>query len=218
MALIFDLDGTLLDSLQLHKKGLEYGFNIVLGKGTIPYGFLSRRIRYPAETLFELVSKKIGRNLTATEIKRIMAEKQRLLTYANIKKVRFYKGVCALIKLLMRNKIKFCIATAMNTKELRKFKRILKLNDLSKIIVNPDSPKHAKPDPYILNKAIRLLKVNKTKSVYIGDSPYDAVTAKRAEIGFIGVFNREELNKYEFYSSIEALLRMVQKNLFRFED
>ena len=218
MALIFDLDGTLLDSLWLHQKGLKYGFNRVLGKGTIPSSFISKRIRYPAETLFELASQKLGQKLTAVQIKHIMAEKRRVLTDANIKKVKVYKGVYALIRFLERNKIKFCIATSMNTKELKKFKRILKLNELSKMIVNPDSPRHAKPDPYILNTAVRLLKVKKKRSTYVGDSPYDAITAKRAGTGFIGVSNRAGLKAYEFYSSIDALLRTVQNNPGRFKD
>ncbi len=220
MALIFDLDGTLIDSLRIHKAATNYAIKSVLDGHNIPKSFMDKAIRYPSPILLRLAAQKFHLNLNSEIYKEIMKKKLDIVTDENIAaQVKIYPGVVELFKLLRDNGIRFCIATSMNTTELKKFTRVLKLKKISKIIINPDSHAHEKPNPYIVNKSVSILGVKKKKVFYVGDSPYDAVTSKRAHVNFIGVFNKKELGaEDEFYKDIKELALKVKKNIERFKD
>ncbi len=220
MALIFDLDGTLIDSLKIHETATKYAIKSVLGGYDIPESFMGQAIRYPTETLLKLAAKKFHIKITSGTYGKIKKTKLDIITDKNIAaRVKIYPGVLGLIGFLKENGIKFCIATSMNTNELRKFTRVLGLNKISKVIINPDSRSHDKPDPYIVNRSVSVLGAKKKKSFYVGDSPYDAIASKRAHVRFIGVFNRKELSgSDEFYNDISGLASAVKKDLERFRD
>lgn len=68
------------------------------------------------------------------------------------------------------------------------------LSDLIDIIVTADDVKRPKPDPEMLLKACKKLKVKTNEIVFIGDTPTDLKTAKSARCIFIGYRIRTMLN------------------------
>lgn len=220
MAIIFDLDGTLVDSTALHLTALEAAVKDVIGGRAAYKRFMRAIVRYPLNVAFGMMRKKYGPSIASyknlMEIKRRKAE---FFNNKNLKSLRTFPGVYKLPKLLNSLGIKFCIVTSISTEELKKFDAVLHIYKISKTIVNPTALRYEKPNPYTLNKAIRLMKADRKKTFYVGDSPYDALASKRAHIGFIGIHNAKELGKTgEYYSDIPPLVHEITRHPERFRD
>lgn len=219
MGVIFDLDGTLINSINVHAKAMKKAMDTVLGKDTVPIGFVRANIRYPSSILFKRLKSVLGSKLNKHKIKRIMLIRDAHLTEHNIKKIKFFNGVSDLLEILSRNGITHCIATSMNTRELKKFIPALNLYSIAKTIVNSPHLRYEKPNPYILDRAVKICRMKRAHTYYIGDSPYDYLAAKRAGIHFIGVFNKKELGKHSSFCKDLVFLRQeLERNLDKFRD
>ncbi len=219
MAIIFDLDGTLIDSTLLHMTALKNAIKSVVGSRAVSQKFISRVVRYPLKVTFSMMRSEYGSSLISLKNEMEIKEKKaEFFNDKNLKKIKFFKGATALPKLLTDIGIKFCIVTSMSPEELNKFDKVLHLEKISNIIITPPNIHYEKPNPYTLKRAIKLLKANRKKTFYVGDSPYDGIASKRAGIGFIGVHNREELGRGEFYNSIPKLIDEIKRNPSRFKD
>ena len=131
-------------------------------------------------------------------------------------KIKFYPGALQLIKFLKIKKIAFCIATSMNDEELAKIEPYFNLNSLAKVVNSP-ALKHEKPDPYVINKAIKLIKAERKKTFYVGDAETDYEASVNAEVKFIGVNNPLLKNLgYMYFKDIKSLLPFIKKNYLDF--
>jgi HAD superfamily hydrolase (TIGR01549 family) len=220
MALIFDLDGTLVDSVPLHLKAMRAAMKNAFGENAIPDLFIRDTIRYPLSMVFKLAKKKYKHVDFSVEAQRkIMRDKANFFNMKNLCALKLFPGVNRMPKLLKRLDIRFCIVTSMSSNELMKFDQALKLDRISELIINPPSIRYEKPNPYTLEEAVKAMRADKKKTFYVGDSPYDAVASRRAGIGFIGIHNRKELSsKGEFYVGFPALLKEILKDPSRFRD
>ncbi len=220
MALIFDLDGTLIDSVPLHLRAMKSAIKSSLGKGVYSDQFIKDTIRYPLSIVFKLMEKKYKRVHLSVELKEeIMKKKAAFFNSTNIGSIKFFPKVATIPTILNKLGIKFCIVTSMSDSELVKFDEVLKFKKISKLVINPPGVDYEKPNPYTLEEAVRVLDVDKKITFYVGDSPYDAIASRRAGINFIGVYNRKELaNGGEFYPNFPYLLKEIIKNPSRFSD
>ena len=218
MGIVFDLDGTLSDSLYFHSKFVKKVLDHELGSNRIKLDVIKRHIRVPLNRFFPYLSIRYGLGLSAEECSRIMQLKDSYITMADVKRVKLFPGVSKLVSFLKREGIKTAIATSMNTKELSMFAPALKLRSISGTIVNSPSFVKDKPDPYIINTAIRLAGMDKSRTSYIGDSVYDAEAAWRAKVKFIGIHNPELAESSTFFRDIYSLYRYIKKHINAFRD
>src|SRR3989338_3906714 len=56
-----------------------------------------------------------------------------------------------------------------------------------KFIYSSDDVKHHKPDPRVFSQAIKKLKLKKNEILYVGDSIYDCIAARKAVLNFVAV-------------------------------
>ncbi len=175
-AVILDLDGTLINSHPAHVKS----FKEMLKKHKLKVNKLdfSKYFGLIAEDIL----KKIFPTLTKKKITMIARTKKELF----IKEINLItKQPCA-DKLIsqLKNK-KTAIATSASREEMMAV--IKKFNwDFNAKITSYEVEK-PKPSPDILIEAIKQLGVNIEESLFIGDSIYDADTARKAGMKFIGV-------------------------------
>lgn len=183
MILIFDLDGTLINSNIAHFNSFIKTFKrnkiIVTSeiKKTIKnmYGISSYNI---LKTLFKKKSEK--------EINKLKELRKKIVCKEEIENIKLIPHVKNFLKKKQKEN-KLIIATSSDKKftEL-----ILKHFDLLKyfnLILTIDDVKKGKPNPEILNTAIKLIKGKKSEAIFFGDSIYDYESAKNAKIKFIGV-------------------------------
>ncbi len=219
MGIIFDLDGTLINSLGVHRDSVKRGFDTVLGKNRVTASFVAENIRYP----FSMLIKNLRRNgieITDKDAMLVLSTADRYMTLKKISEgVKFFRGAKEVISLIRSTGINYCIATSMDDAEVKNTIRALSLSSLGTMIINSKNRRREKPDPYLLNIAIRETGMNRAHTCYIGDSKFDFLAARRAKIGFLGVFNRRELSgKGQFFGNLTTLRKYIEKNAGLFFD
>ena len=190
---IFDLDGTILDTLQDLKNAVNHGLNFY---------------NLPEKDL-EFVRKAIG-NGTTVLIKRCtpssLNDDERLKVF-NVFKTYYlehyadytkpYPGIKELLEKL-HDKVRLAVVSNKDNDLTNKIIR-KEFGNLFNIVQGSylDHPK--KPDPYLINKIIKENSINKEGCLYIGDTNVDKESATNAGLPYLlvnyGYRTKEELEK-----------------------
>ena len=212
MAMIFDLDGTIINSFEVHVKLVKEAMDEVLGHDTIPISIIRKNIRLPSKELFLLIEKRLGIKISPVKMKKIIEIKDNKFDEDQIKKIKFYPKAKELLLLLKNKRAKFCIATSMNKTEFSRINPFIKIEELCDVVTAP-ALKHEQPDPYIINKAMRIIKSKVSETFYIGDAETDFMASNNAGTKFIGVNNPELFGKgNKYFKDINALYNFVRKD------
>ena len=194
-AVIFDIDGTLIDSNAEHAESFvevfkEYGKTVAPGELKCLIGMGADDIlkKYLSETEIE----EFGEQLKERR-KNIFLEKYfpALKTFPKLRQ---------LFEKIGEDGKQIALASSASEEELEKYKKLLKIDDLYEEETNADDAQNAKPEPDIFLAAFEKLKnVEKKEVLVIGDTPYDAEAAVKAKLEMIGVnsggWSTEELLK-----------------------
>jgi HAD superfamily hydrolase (TIGR01509 family) len=184
-AIIFDVDGTLVDSNALHIDAFVRAFAshdykiepdriaIEMGKGG---DNLVPSIIGPS------ADKKDGdaiRNQQPKEFSKL-AEQHGL---------PLFPGTRALLSEVRRRGLKIIIATSSGKAQLKTLKKFsgLDLEAESDELVNADDTKVSKPAPDLVIAAVKKSNLSPAQCVMIGDTPYDAESAKHAGVICLGL-------------------------------
>jgi HAD superfamily hydrolase (TIGR01509 family) len=179
-AFIFDVDGTLVDTTELHVKSWirafkESGFEV---RAEDVRAQIGRRALEIAGTLVPDLSK--------DELIRIVDAKWRIFK-EYFDKIRVFPKTRELFLLLDKKGIKTALATSTIRRDANFYVELLGLKDLVRAIVTAEDITRSKPDPEIFLKAATLLGVKPGEAVAVGDSPHDMKAATSAGMLSIGV-------------------------------
>jgi HAD superfamily hydrolase (TIGR01509 family) len=214
-AVIFDIDGTLVDSVDFHAQAWQeafrkYGHDIALqdirqqiGKGgdqLIPV-FLN-----PEQ------QKQYGKQLEE--------DRGQIWKSKYMHRVRPFPRVRELMQRLLNDGKQIALASSAKGDELKFYKRVAHIDDLIEKETSSDDAKRSKPYPDIFQAALaKLHAVSAAEAMVVGDSPYDAEAAGKIEIRSIGVrsggFAEERLRAagyVEIYDSCADLLENYAKS------
>ena len=183
-AVLFDVDGTLIDSVDLHARGWQDAF-----------AHFGKRIT------FEEVRAQIGKGgdqlmpvfLSQDELARIGRELERyraeLYQREYLKRVRPFPGVRELFEELLRRGVRIALASSAKSEELELYKRLCRIDDLVQAETSADDAERSKPHPDIFQAALKRLgkDVELRRTFVVGDSPWDAIAAHRLGVRAIGV-------------------------------
>jgi HAD superfamily hydrolase (TIGR01509 family) len=193
-ALLFDLDGTLVDSVYQHvlawREALA-GIDLDLSVWRI-----HRRIGMSGGLFVNALMRETGRQLDPEDVQRLQAAHteafERLLP-----QVRPLPGASRLLGRLDETGIAWAIATSGS--------RVTALPSLDlvgvapRVVVTREEVPYAKPDPHLFLAAARRLGVGIEDSIVVGDSVWDMLAAQRARalgVGLLsGGYGREELER-----------------------
>ena len=182
-AVIFDIDGTLLDSVDLHAQAwvdafAHFGVTVShdqarsqIGKGgdqLLPVFLDAERIEREGETIEAYRSDLFKRDYLA--------------------KVKPFPGVRALFEHLKDQGLTIALASSGKAKEVEHYQSLMKVEDLTDVVVSSDDVERSKPFPDIFQAALeKLAPITAAEAVVIGDTPYDAEAAQKAGLPTIGV-------------------------------
>jgi HAD superfamily hydrolase (TIGR01509 family) len=213
-AFVFDLDGTLVDSVYQHvlawRDALEAaGIQLAVWR-------IHRRIGMSGGLLVNALGRETGRRLSADEVAQLQAQHAR--AYArHAAEVRPLPGARELLDYLSRASVPWAIATSGRLASARPALDALGIS-ASAVVVTRDAVERAKPDPDLFVTAAARLGVDATDAVVVGDSVWDLLAAQRARalgVGLLsGGYGEEELERagaYRVYQDPADLLRHLDE-------
>ncbi|GJD95461.1 HAD family hydrolase [Methylobacterium iners] len=184
-AVIFDVDGTLIDSVPQHAKAWQDAFRDF--GHDIPFEDIRRQIGKGGDQLLPvfLSEDELKEKGQALETHRSGILKERYLPT-----IRSLAGSRALIERLLADGKQLALASSAKEDELQTYKTIAHIEDLIGTETSADDAAHSKPHPDIFEAALkRLSGIAAGDAVVVGDTPYDAEAASRAGIRTIGVLS-----------------------------
>jgi HAD superfamily hydrolase (TIGR01509 family) len=213
-AFLFDLDGTLVDSVYQHvlawREALEEaGIELSVWR-------IHRRIGMSGGLFVNALLRETGHQLTAEEAARL--QRRHVEAYRRqVGQVRPLPGARELLDYLSRVGVPWAIATSGRIESAGPALELLGIPP-GVPIVTRDQVAHAKPDPDLFVEAAVRLGVEVSQSVVVGDSVWDLLAARRARALGVGVlsggYGQDELERagaYRVYQDPADLLRHVDE-------
>lgn len=182
-AVIFDIDGTLLDSVDLHAQAWVEAF-----------------AHFGVETDFRKVRSQIGKGgdelmpvfLPAERVERegeaIEAWRSDLFKRDYLDRVKPFPGVRALFERIRAADLQIALASSGKRDEVEHYQEILGIADLVDMATSSDDAERSKPHPDIFRAALKkLAPLDAGSMIVVGDTPYDAEAAGKAGLSTIGL-------------------------------
>jgi HAD superfamily hydrolase (TIGR01549 family) len=213
-AFLFDLDGTLVDSVYQHVLAWHEAMTkvgIELAVWTI-----HRRIGMSGGLMANAILHETGHAVTAEEARRLV--RLHAEAYARLAdQVRPLPGARDLLAYLTGAGVPWAIATSGRVESARPALDALGVGPEVPIVTR-DQVAHAKPDPDLFLAAAERLRVPIHDSVVVGDSVWDLLAARRARalgVGLLsGGYGQDELERagaYRVYPDPAELLRHLDE-------
>ena len=179
--IIFDLDGTLLDTLEDLKNSVNY----TLEQFNYPIRTLSEVRNFIGNGVKVLLTRSFPANSTPEMIEEALIIFRNHYAKHMYDNTCLYPGISELLTHLKESNYRLAIVSnkldsAVKELNERFFKDFINLS-----IGTSENAK--KPDPYHVLEAMKLLGSTIVDSIYIGDSDVDIATAKNAGIPCVGV-------------------------------
>lgn len=184
-AVIFDIDGTLIDSNDAHAESFVRAFK-KFGKDA-PFKELKCLIGMGADDILEKYLSKREIEELGEDLKEY---RKKLFLKEYLPEVKVFPKTRELFERLKADKKQSALASSAGEEELKEYKKLLNINDLIGEETNADDAEEAKPEPDIFLAAFAKLKnVEKENVLIIGDTPYDAEAATKANLRIMGVLS-----------------------------
>ena len=181
-AIIFDLDGTLLDTL----VDLRDAVNVALEKYGLPTRSLEEVRRFVGNGLRVLMLQAVEQGEENPVFEELFVFfKEYYKTHCN-EKTTLYDGVKELLDALKEQNIKMAIVSNKFDIGVKSLKEQY-FSEYVEIAIGEREGIRRKPAPDSVEEAIRLLGVEKEDCVYVGDSEVDITTASNAGISCVSV-------------------------------
>lgn len=184
-AVIFDIDGTLVDSVDLHAKAWQETFQ-KFGK-RVPYADVRRQIGKGGDQLLPVFFSKKELEEFGKELEDQRAE---LFKTKYLRLVKGFPRVRELFERLKQDNKQIALASSAKEDELKTYKRIARIEDLIEAETSSDDADRSKPHPDIFEAALEQLNdVDPGQVLVVGDTPYDAEAAAKGSLSTIGVLS-----------------------------
>lgn len=212
---LFDLDGTLIDSNQAHAESWAQALK--------EFG-MEYRVEY-IRPLIGMGSDHLLPELTGISKedpigKKIADRRGEIFREQYLKTLRPFPGARELIKKILDNGLRFAIASSSSEEDLKGLLQQTGIEDLVKHSTSADDADRSKPSPDIIMAALQKLKARPQDAVMIGDTPYDISAAAKAGVKTIafacGGWEPEELTgAYAIYEGPWHLVDRFESSILR---
>jgi len=183
-AIIFDLDGTLVDSLPYHHESWRIFFK---NNNLEEHDFSEVLKEYKGGGTLELMTSVFGDMYTKDELKKMTDDKE--IIFREIYKSKIYpiEGLNKFLDNLKENNILLSIGSNAIRKNVLMTIEKLGIIDYFSSIICGDEVSKGKPDPEMYLKTLSNLKMDKNECIIFEDSIEGVTAAKNAGIKSIGV-------------------------------
>ena len=179
-AVLFDVDGTLVDSNDAHARAWVEAF--AEGGITVDFEPVRRRIGMGGDKLMPEVS---GLTEDSAAGERISTRRREIFKEKYLPRLQRFPGSSELVAALKDRGITAVAASSAKKDELRKLLEIAGADALLDDATSSDDAEESKPDPDIVHAALRQAKSAPGDAIMVGDTPYDIEAARRAGVRVI---------------------------------
>lgn len=209
-AIIFDLDGTLLNTID----DITNALNNTL-----------KRYRYPTKSIEEtklnlgsgsihLVKESLPKGVSEEEFKNIHRDYQEYYMKNNNILTNPYPGIIELLEELKENGYLLAVVSNKDDHDVKMLNKD-KFKGLIEIAIGARKGEPVKPDPHLIKIALKKLNLKSEEVIYVGDSDVDILTANNANIKMItvswGFRPYEVLLKYQATNIINHPNELIDK-------
>jgi HAD superfamily hydrolase (TIGR01509 family) len=187
--MIFDIDGTLVDTNPAHVEAWRRAFQ------RLGYNVFTERIEVEIgkggdllvpSILGEEAEKRHGEALRK-------AQKEEFLNIARRERFRVFSCVPELFQALRQRGIRTALATSSNKKHLQATcdSAGIDLSSLADVLVTKEEAEASKPAPDLVIAASEKLNLTPAECAMVGDTVYDAQACRHAGVVFLGLLSGE---------------------------
>ena len=209
-AVLFDLDGTLVDSIALLLASMRHTFQ--------------GRNRQPSDAEWiEGIGTPLPKQLTpyveSDEDRERLVNRYRTFQLENHDRLMArYEGVIDTLALLYQRGHPMAIVTSKGNAMMERGLKFIGADDYIEVAIGYDSVHIHKPDPYPVKAALEKLEYGANEAVFVGDSPHDIDSGNAAGVVTIaalwGFFTRSQLephNPTHFLDDIKHLPALIDR-------
>lgn len=179
---VFDMDGTILDTLE----DLKDSTNFALEKCGYPTRSYDEVRRFVGNGIRKLIERAVPEGLTVEQIDRVHEVFTEHYKVHCADKTKAYDGIKPLLEKLRASGVKTAVVSNKADYGVQELCKEY-FDGLFDYAVGEREGIRRKPAPDAVNEALRVLGIDKSEAVYIGDSDVDFETAKNAELPCISV-------------------------------
>lgn len=216
-AVIFDVDGTLVDSVDLHARSWQE--TLERFGHPVPYRRVRSQIGKGGDQLMPVFLSEAEIRSYGKDLEQYRSD---LFKREYLPRVHAFPRVRDLFQRILDDGGRIALASSAKEDELNAYKEIAGIADLLHAETSADDAEQSKPHPDIFEAALRRLRLPAAACVVVGDSPYDAEAAGKAGIVSIGLlcggFDRawlEAAGFREIYEDPGDLLAGYEYSLIR---
>ena len=194
-AVIFDIDGTIIDSIDLHIESWEHTFQ-QFGKD-IPYESIRRQIGKGADEFLAVFFSKEELDRFRSELENYRSD---LFKREYLPKAKPFPRVRELFERIKHDGKQIALASTAKEEEIKIYKEMAQVDDLIDAVACSEDVQRSKPHRDICSAALQKLDIMASDRVIaVGDTRYDAEAAGKIGVRTIGVLcgggTREEFQQ-----------------------
>lgn len=182
--IVFDLDGTLIDSYEAIAESLNAAMQ-EMDHAPLPVGTVRGMVGRGLETLIEAALRDAGdpdpEGRVAEGVRRFRARYDRIC----VARTSLLPGVEATLAELSRRGYRMSVATNKPSYFARRLLEALGVARHLRAVLGPDLVASPKPDPEMVHAAIAAMDLKAAEAVYVGDMEIDVQTARAAGLAVI---------------------------------
>jgi HAD superfamily hydrolase (TIGR01509 family) len=180
-AVIFDVDGTLVDSNDAHAQAWVQA--IADSGRRVEFARVRPLIGMGGDKLLPSVT---GLSIESPEGKTIARRRREIFARDYLPRLQPTRGARPLLEWLRDDCKKLFVATSAEADEVKGLLAVAGANRLMEATTSSDDAERSKPDPDIVAAALEQAGGRPAETIMIGDTPYDVEAALRAGIAIIG--------------------------------
>jgi HAD superfamily hydrolase (TIGR01509 family) len=212
---IFDVDGTLVDSNDAHAQAWVEAFE--QNGQAVPFERVRPLVGMGGD---KLIPAACGLAADSPEGEAISAQRGDIFRERFLPRIEAFAGARQLLAALKERGFRLGVASSAQEDELGPLLRIAGASGLLETKTSKDDAASSKPDPDIVAVALQRLRCAPQEALMIGDTPYDVEAAQRAGVACIGFrcggWDDEQLaGAMAVFSGPWALLRRLDDSPLR---
>jgi len=181
-AVIFDIDGTLIDSNDAHAQAWV---NAIAETGRrVEFSRVRPLIGMGGDKLLPKVT---GVSSESAEGKQIAKRRREIFAADFLPRLQPTRGARRLLEWLRDDRMKLVVATSAEEEEVQDLLRVAGAEKMFESAASSDDAERSKPDPDIVAAAMKRAGCPADQTIMVGDTPYDVEAARRAGIEVIAL-------------------------------